>query len=103
MTHDLSHDYIYIFSHLQDAENVYSKVCKKFSHMPEFWIGYGLCYFMQGNAEKARHTMQRAIKALPQTHRKYEYNHGWYIDKICESHRKMKNLVMLSSETVTRR
>ncbi|KAI9281496.1 hypothetical protein BY458DRAFT_537947 [Sporodiniella umbellata] len=54
---------------LDKAESVWEEMCKKFSQVPDVWVGYGAFLLQQDKTEKARETLQRCLRILP----KYEH------------------------------
>lgn len=50
---------------LAQAEECFAVTCRKCGQEPAVWVAAGQFHFRQGQADRARQVMQRAIKALP--------------------------------------
>lgn len=51
---------------LKDAENIFSKILKKFKHSQAIWLKYCTFKMTHGDKDEAREAFQKATKLLPQ-------------------------------------
>lgn len=49
-----------------EIQKIASAMIAKFRHKPETWINCGTAYYKTGMKEKSRHTLERALQALPE-------------------------------------
>lgn len=58
-------------SKLQEAEEVYLKMTKKFNNLPETWIKYAIFHYKNSNCESARKILLKSLNSLDKRDREY--------------------------------